>query len=112
MGQKERHKMKFIIRAQNDENCCEECMKKEYSVIDQSEIEQKGPPFHKEPDERGNCRCYLEETITNWGEFKDYVERQGLKDSSELGYIDWDGHGLPYVEKFKAGDGSDCINIH
>ena len=29
--------------------------------------------------------------MVTWKEFKDEVERQGIKDSTAIDYIDWDG---------------------
>lgn len=35
--------------------------------------------------------------MTTWKQFKDEVEKQGLKDEMEIDYIDWDGYEEPHV---------------
>ena len=34
-----------------------------------------------------------------WKEFKDSVEEQGVRDNTEIGYIDWLGHYKPEVDR-------------
>ena len=39
-----------------------------------------------------------------WKQFKDNVEKQGLKDDMEVEYINWDEYSLPQVDL--DGDGA------